>query len=261
MAPNMELLKRNYLPETLAPILKAAHIDGTISVQARQSLEESLWLLDLADRNSFIKGVVGWVDLRNERVGEQLERFVDHPKFRGVRHVVHDEPDDQFMLLPDFCRGIGRLRSLNLTYDLLLFPKHLPVACELIKLFPNQPFVIDHISKPPIREQFFEPWASNIRGIAAFENVYCKVSGMVTEADWNRWEPGDFIPYLDLIFECFGTKRTMVGSDWPVCTLAGTYENVMQIPAEYLQRFSQDEQEDVWYKNAVRFYGLETATD
>lgn len=257
MGPGMDTLKRDDLPPDLAPLLRSTGIDGTVSVQARQCLAESFWLLELADQYPFITGVVGWVDLHSPSVEEQLTKLATHRKFRGVRHVVHDEPDDQFMMRADFIRGIGKLVKFRLTFDLLLYPRHLPVAWELVKRFPDQPFVVDHIAKPLIKEHKLAPWDSHIRGLAAFENVYCKISGMVTEADWNRWKPADFTPYLDIIFESFGTKRIMVGSDWPVCTLAASYEEVMQIPTDYIQQLSSDERADIWSGNAKRFYGIQ----
>ncbi len=254
IGPGMEGLKRDYLPADLAPLLASAGIDGTVAVQARQTLEESRWLLDLADQHDFIHGVVGWVDLCSSRLAEQLERFAPHPKFCGVRHIVHDELDDQFMMRDDFRQGIGLLKHYGLTYDLLLFPRHLPVAARLVEEFPDQLFVLDHISKPPIKEHKLDPWRADLRNLAASENVFCKVSGMVTEADWKVWKPADFEPYLDEVFECFGAARIMIGSDWPVCTLAASYSSVIQLPNAYLQRLSADEQADVWWNNAERFY-------
>jgi L-fuconolactonase len=256
MLPGMEILKKDHLPDDLLPLLGAVGFDGTVAVQARQTLEETRWLLELADQYSFIKGVVGWVDLRSPRLQEQLERFSPHPKLRGVRHVVHDEPDDRFMLREDFVRGIGMLADFGLTYDLLLFAKHLPVACELVGMFPEQPFVLDHISKPLIKDGVLEPWATDLRRLAAFPNVTCKASGMVTEADWQAWKPEDFAPYLDVVFEAFGTQRVMIGSDWPVCTVAGTYPQVMQVALDYVAQLSETEQADVLGNNASRFYGL-----
>jgi L-fuconolactonase len=252
----MESLRRDYLPSDLAPLLTAEGIEGTVAVQARQTVEESRWLLELANRNPFIKGVVGWVDLCDPKVDRQLARLSRRPKFRGVRHLVQDEPDDRFLMRKVFVDGIGRLAEFGLTYDLLLFPRHLPVACELVRLFPEQPFVLDHIAKPPIKEHTLEPWATDIRRLASFPNVSCKISGMVTEADWKGWKPSDFRPYLDVVFECFGTKRLMVGSDWPVCTLAASYSQVMQIAAEYIASLSPDEQAAVWGGNAKAFYRL-----
>jgi len=256
MGPGMDSLRRDFLPPDLAPLLQSGGVDGTVSVQARQCLEETSFLLELADQYPLIKGVVGWVELCSPSVEEQIAKFATHPKLRGVRHIVHDEPDDQFMMRPDFIRGIGKLAKFNFTYDLLLYPRHVPVAVELVKLFPDQPFVVDHIAKPFIKDHKIAPWDRDIRALAAFENVYCKVSGMVTEADWKDWTPADFPPYLDVIFESFGTKRIMVGSDWPVCTLAANYQDVLQIPTDYLKKLSSDEQAAVWGENAKRFYGL-----
>jgi L-fuconolactonase len=256
MGPGMETLKRDHLPPDLLPLLRSAGFDGAIAVQARQVLEETRWLLDLADRYSFIQGVVGWVDLRSPQLHQQLESFAAHPKLRGVRHVVHDEPDDQFMLREDFVRGISMLSEFYLTYDLLLFPKHLPAACELVKQFPDQRFVLDHIAKPLIKDGILEPWATDLRKLAAFPNVLAKASGMVTEANWSTWKPGDFTPYLDVVFELFGVERVMIGSDWPVCTVAATYGQVMSIVADFIRQFSLDEQEQILGENARRFYGL-----
>jgi L-fuconolactonase len=256
MGPGKEKLRRDHLPEDLAPLLKSAGVDGTVAVQARQTVEESYWLLELAASHPFIFGVVGWVDLRCPRVDEDLEKLSRHPKFRSVRHVVQDEPDDQFLLREDVQRGIGRLAKFGLKYDLLLYPRQLPAAVKLVERFHDQPFILDHISKPLIKEKKIEPWATDIRRLAAMPNVACKVSGMVTEADWKNWKPADFTPYLDIVFECFGTKRLMVGSDWPVCTLAGDYPSVMKIAGDYISKLSRDEQEAVWGGNARRWYGV-----
>ena len=256
MGASMEALKCDRLPNHLAGLLKEARIDGTISVQARQCLEETEWLLKLADENAFIKGVVGWVDLRSEQAEEQLGRFAGHRKLCGVRHVVQDEPDDRFMMRDDFVRGISKLRQYNLAYDLLVFPKHIRVACELVAKFPEQIFVLDHIGKPCIRDGEVEPWASDIRRLACFENVSCKISGMVTEADRHSWKSEDFKPYMDIVLEAFGADRIMLGSDWPVCTLAGEYEQVMRICAEYVEQLSGDEQAAIWAGNVNRIYGV-----
>ncbi|MHC4623443.1 MAG: amidohydrolase family protein [Planctomycetota bacterium] len=256
MGPGMESLKQDRLPADLAGLLKKTGIDGTVAVQARQCLEETEFLLRLADENHFIKGVVGWFDLRSPQLEVQLESFCYHPKLRGVRHVVHDEPDDNFMLGDDFVHGISRLRKYNLTYDLLLFAKHLPVACELVAKFPEQTFILDHISKPLIKDKKTEPWAGDIRRLASFKNVSCKISGMVTEAHWHNWKPEDFTPYMDIVLEAFGTERLMVGSDWPVCTVAAEYEQVISIAADYLTRLSPDEQAAIWAENPKRIYGI-----
>ena len=257
IGPDMAVLKQDRLPEDLAPLLAASGIDGTVAVQARQSLAETQWLLDLADQHSWIKGVVGWVDLRCPDLPAQLERFSAHPRFRGVRHVVQDEPDDRFMLGDDFQRGIGQLAEFGLTYDLLIFPRHLPAACELVGHFPDQPFVLDHIAKPLIRDRVLEPWATGLRRLAAFPNVWCKVSGLVTEADWHSWQLADFHPYLDVVLEAFGPERIMFGSDWPVCTLAGSYGQVSGIVAGYIGQLSTSEQAAVLGRTAQHFYRLE----
>jgi len=256
IGPVMEILRKDYLPGDLAPLLEEAGIGGTVAVQARQTLEETEWLLKLADHHPFISGVVGWVNLRGPDLRGQLERFCAHSRFCGVRHVVQDEPDDRFMLRQDFIRGLGVLAEFDLAYDLLMFPRHLPVACQLVEQFPDQRFVVDHIAKPPIKNGGLQPWAANLRRLAAFPNVFCKVSGMVTEADWHQWQSADFEPYLEVVFEAFGPARIMFGSDWPVCTLAGSYGEVADILSHYAQRLSQQEQADVWGGTATRFYGL-----
>lgn len=257
ISPDMAVLRRDHLPVDLSPLLEEAGIAGTVAVQARQTLEETRWLLKLADQDSLIKGVVGWVDLCSPALCQQLERFVLHPRFRGVRHVLQDEPDDQFMLREDFLRGLSRLAGHHLRYDLLIFPRHLPLACQLVEKFPDQPFVLDHIAKPFIKDGGLSPWDEDIRRLAGYPNVWCKVSGMVTEADWREWRPLDFRPYLDVVFEAFGPQRIMFGSDWPVCTLAGTYADVAGILSDYTQGLSVDEQALVWGITARNFYGLE----
>ncbi|RME83824.1 MAG: amidohydrolase [Caldilineae bacterium] len=255
--PTWTQLKQDRLPEHLAPLLYEARLDGTVAVQARQTLQETAWLLQLADEYAFIKGVVGWVDLCSPDVDAQLRRFAGHPKFKGVRHVVQDEPDDDFMLRSDFQRGLSLLAEYGLTYDILIFPRHLPVAVQLVERFPEQPFVLDHLAKPFIRDGLLEPWAGYIRQLARHPNVYCKVSGMVTEADWHGWQPQDFGPYLDVVFDAFGCDRLMFGSDWPVCTLAATYGQVRDVVADYASSLSAQEQAALWGETALRFYGLE----
>lgn len=256
MTDEMGALKRDFLPRDLQPLLEPAGIGGTVAVQARQNLEETRWLLDLYDRHDFIKGVVGWVDLRSPGVKDELDRFAAHPGLKGVRHVVHDEPDDRFMLAPEFLRGLGFLAEHGLTYDLLLFPRHLRVAVELVKRFPAQNFVLDHIAKPDIKGQRFGSWREGLEALAAFPRVRCKLSGLVTEADWQGWKQEHFIPALDAVFEAFGPERLMVGSDWPVCTLAGSYERVMGIVTSYLKGHPEEVREKVLGENARSFYGL-----
>ncbi len=257
ISPQLPLLRRDYLPEQLAPLLKAHGLEGTVVVQAQHSLRETQWLLELAERNPFIRGVVGWLDLRSPGLDGQLERFSANRRFKGVRHILQDEADVNFMLGREFQRGIGRLRQFGLTYDLVIAPRHLPAARELVASFPEQPFVLDHIAKPLIKDGVRSPWDAEIRKLASFPNVFCKVSGMVTEADWAKWKPADFTPYLDVVWEAFGTKRLMFGSDWPVCLLAGDYAGVRGLAAGYVGSLSKSEQQAFWGGVAARFYSLE----
>jgi L-fuconolactonase len=254
MTAAMGSLKRDFLPDDLAPLLRQTGVNATIAVQARQNVQETEWLLGLADQHPFISGVVGWVDLRSPQVPEQLEQYARHPKLVGVRHVVHDEPDDKFMLQPDFLRGLSYLANLNLTYDLLLFPRHLPIAVDVVQRFPRQRFVLDHIAKPALRERRLEPWRTDLRALAAYPNVYCKISGLVTEADWFYWRAEDFYPYLDEVFKCFGEDRLMFGSDWPVCTVSGGYSAVVGLVQDYIRGRSPDAQAKIFGGNAAAFY-------
>ena len=256
MDEGMAVLKRDHLPDDLTAAQSELGFDGSIAVQARQTLEESRWLLELADTHPCIQGVVGWVDLRSDAVEEQLTQFAAHPRFVGVRHVVQDEPDDQFMLRPNFMRGISKLRDFGLTYDLLIFPKHLSAAIELVGKFPEQAFVLDHIAKPPIKEGTLKPWVGPIRELATHQNVHCKISGMVTEADWSNWRPEDFQPYLETALAAFGPERLMVGSDWPVCRLAGEYTPVMNLAINFMEQNSPDNLGNFLGGNALAFYGV-----
>jgi L-fuconolactonase len=257
MDDSMNILKRDYLPEELKNELDKAGVTGTVVVQARQILDETRWLLELSDRSPFIMGVVGWVDLQSPDLFAQLDRFTAHPRLVGVRHVIHDEQDDDFMLRPAFLKGIEILQEYDLTYDLLLFPKHLERAFELVSMFPDQKFVLDHISKPFIKSGILQPWKDDIEALAAHPNVWCKISGMVTEANHKEWRYGDFVPYMGVVTEAFGTDRIMLGSDWPVCRLAGEYTNVLDIPKRFFADLPAGEKEKVFSANAVEFYGLD----
>ena len=256
MDDRMAVLKRDYLPTDLKPLLTETKFDGTVAVQARQNLEETRWLLELADHYDFIKGVVGWVDLCSPDLHTQLKTFCKHPKLAGVRHVIHDEPDDDFMLRPDFRRGIAQLCEFNLAYDLLLLPKHLPIAVKLVEEFPEQPFVLDHLGKPDIRARQISPWQENVTVLAQFPNVLCKLSGMVTETVWNGWRSGEFNQYLDVALAAFGPERVMIGSDWPVCNLSGDYATTMKIVTDYVQKFTPTVREKILGANCARFYGI-----
>ena len=253
---DMAVLKRDRLPDDLLILIGSAGIGGTVAVQARQTVAETSWLLELADQHAFIKGVVGWVDLCSAELRSQLSRLSAHPKFRGVRHVVQDEPDDRFLLREDFLRGLGMLAEFGLTFDILIFPRHLARACDLVARFPEQRFVLDHIAKPRIKDGLITQWAVDVRRLAAFPNVFCKVSGMVTEADWQQWQQDDFRPYLEVVLEAFGAQRTMFGSDWPVCMLAGTYADVIEVVSPFVGQLPHADQVAFWGETAQRFYGL-----
>lgn len=249
-------IRRDFLPVDLEQELRARNLDGCVAVQARQSLEESRWLLELAEGASMIRGVVGWVDLCSPHLAEELNPLAQQPKFVGVRQVVQDEPDDGFMLRQDFQSGIAMLRRFGLTYDLLIFPRQLPAAIALAERFPEQPFVLDHLAKPRIKDGALSPWREQIRRLAKLPNVSCKVSGMVTEADWQNWRADDFKPYLEVAFEAFGPDRLMFGSDWPVCLLAGSYEKVFEVVENYVSRLGADTEAKFFGENAAKFYGL-----
>jgi L-fuconolactonase len=247
-------IRRDFLPDDLLPLLSQCGIEGCIAVEARQSLEETRWLLDLAKQHPFIKGVVGWVDLRSPNIAADLRQFAENPKLVGVRHVVQDEPDDRFMLRPEFMRGIAALAQFDLTYDILVKPRQLPAAIELVKSFPKQAFVIDHLAKPFIRQGTLSPWSEQILEIARSLNVFCKVSGIVTEADWALWKPSDFDPYLDVVFDAFGPDRLMFGSDWPVCLLSAPYDRVFGLVEDRLARMKASQSQQILGENCERFY-------
>jgi len=253
---SMSEIRRDFLPEHLQPELSRNGFDRSVVVQTRQTLEETRWLLELADRSEAIAGVVGWVDLGSPEVHAQLAAFRNHAKLVGIRHIVQAEPDDRFLLRPDFCRGIAALEQFDLAYDILIYPRHLPVAAEFVERFPRQRFVLDHLAKPLIKSSEIKSWAHRIRRLAAFPNVFSKLSGLVTEADWRGWKPSEIAPYLDVAFECFGANRLMIGSDWPVCLVAADYKRVMDVVKNYLDRQSPEVCEAVLGGNAQRFWRL-----
>jgi L-fuconolactonase len=256
---SLSSLRRDFLPRDVEPELAAGHLDACIAVQARQTLEETRWLLQLAEEAPFVAGVVGWVDLRAADVRDRLTELARNPKLVGVRHVVQAEPDDRFLLRPDFLRGIAALGELGLTYDLLVYPRHLPVATELVRRFPDQRFVVDHLAKPAIRAQVVEPWASRLRELARSPNAFCKLSGMVTEADWTAWKPEHFRPYLEFALETFGPERLLFGSDWPVCTVAASYVEAVSLVADFLERYPRQVREQVLGESARRIWRLPRA--
>lgn len=253
MAP----LRRDFLPSDLNQAQAGTGLDGSIVVQARQSVDEARWLLQLAQKSPRIRGVVGWVDLRSPRLSNDLKELCQDPKFVGVRHVLQDEPDDRFMLGAEFVRGIGQLQEFGLAYDLLIFPRQLEAAIELVKKFPQQHFVLDHLAKPFIKDRLISPWKEQIHRLAGAPNVWCKVSGMVTEAHWSQWKPKDFKPFLDVVFEAFAPDRLMFGSDWPVCLLAGSYAQVVQLVRDYIQSMPAQAQAGIFGRNAAAFYGVD----
>lgn len=252
----MSFLKRDFMPENLDEDRKANNIDATIAVQADQSEEETLFLLQLAQRNSSVAAVVGWVDLCSPHAAKRLKHFSQFDKLRGFRHIAQDEPDDRFLVRPDFLRGIASLHEFGFTYDILIYPEQLSAAVELVAHFPEQKFVIDHIAKPEIKAHSRAGWAALMQNLAAKPNVYCKLSGLVTEADWKNWKKEDFRPYLDVAFGAFGPKRLMFGSDWPVCLLAANYQQVVEIIEDYAQDFAADIKDRIFGGNAAEFYQL-----
>lgn len=253
---SMGVLRRDFLPSDLRTEIQAAGIDGVISVQARQTTEETAWLLGMAEEQEFIRGVVGWVPLVSPDVTAHLERFAAAPKLRGVRHVLQDEPDDRYMLREDFNAGIRALEPFGLVYDILIFERHLPQTIEFVDRHPAQTFVLDHIAKPRIKEGALEPWRTNLRELAKRENVFCKVSGMATEADQETWSDDDLLPYFDTVWEAFGADRVMFGSDWPVCLLASGYHRWVDTVTRWASRLSTAERERLFGDNAARAYSL-----
>lgn len=252
----MTRLRRDYLPEDLREELNRNAIDASIAVQADQSEAETGFLLDLARAYPFIAGVVGWVDLLARDLDARLEAYSRFEKLRGFRHIAQSEPDDRFLAREDVLRGIGALHPYGFTYDILIYPRQLPAALELMARLPDQLFVIDHLAKPEVRTKEIACWAKLMREIASNPRAYCKVSGLITEANWESWRADDFRPYLDVVFEAFGTGRLLFGSDWPVCLLAGTYRQVRELVADYMKGLADSEQEKVFGTNAERFYSL-----
>ncbi len=252
----MSVIREDFLPSDLKKVYAENGMDGCVAVQADQTLAETDFLLELAKENDFIKGVVGWADLRSEEVDTVLEKYYSEKKLKGWRHVVQDEKDHNFLIRPDFLRGISYLEKYDYAYDILIFPHQLGATLEFVKNYPHQKFVIDHIAKPYIKDGFYEGWAVLMKEIAKQENVYCKLSGMITEADYNSWQPRQITPYMDLVLHSFGTKRLMYGSDWPVCLVAGNYGQVKSLVIDFISNLSTDEQEAIMGLNAIAFYNL-----
>jgi L-fuconolactonase len=253
---SMAALQRDFLPAHVKPEMDRAGIDACIAVQARQSIQETRWLLELAEAHPFVVGVVGWVDLQADDVGAQIEQFGRYTRLVGLRHIVQSEPDDRFLLKPAFRRGISLVGELDLAYDILIYPKHLAVAAEFVNDFSGQRFVIDHLAKPGIRTSKMRDWEQGLRRLAECPQVFCKLSGLVTEADWRHWTPAQLRPYLDVAFDCFGPERLIAGSDWPVCTVAAEYVRTMAIVEDYLAGRPENERDAVLGGNAQRFWRL-----
>jgi len=253
---DMSVIRRDFLPFDLAKVYQENSIDGCVAVQADQTQEETGFLIDLASINNFIKGIVGWVDLRAENIENVLEKYSTDKIVKGFRHVVQGEVDHNFLLRPNFSRGISLLEKHNFTYDILVFPHQLGSVLEFVKKFPHQKFVIDHIAKPYIKDGYFEGWATMMTAIGKHENVSCKMSGMVTEADFNIWTPEQIHPYMDTVLEAFGSKRILFGSDWPVCLVAGNYSKIKKLTTDFISQLSQIEQNSIMGNNAIEFYNL-----
>ena len=252
----MSVIRKDFLPQHFQPILKENGFDGCVLVQVDQSEKETKFLLGLADKNDFIKGVAGWIDLQSENIEERLAYYKPFKKLKGFRHILQGEKDRAYMLKPEFIRGINVLQQFDYTYDILIFPDQLQYTIKFLQSFPEQKFVIDHLAKPYIKDKKIDGWKEDIQQAAQYKNVYCKISGMVTEAAWQNWKEKDFIPYIDVVVNAFGTDRIMFGSDWPVCLLAAEYNEVVNIVKNYFSSFTQNEQDKCFGQNAIKFYNL-----
>ncbi|MBP6686997.1 MAG: amidohydrolase family protein [Lacibacter sp.] len=252
---HMQVIRRDFLPGDLAVVINEHKLQGTIAVQADQTEAETDWLLQLATKNDFIQGVVGWVDLRSGNIEERLQHYQQFNKLKGFRHVLQGE-EPSFMLQKGFLNGISKLQQFNFTYDILIFPQHLAAALELVQQFPEQKFVIDHVAKPYIKDGKIDEWKTGMEKLAQHQNIYCKISGMVTEADWKNWTADQLKPYLDVVVNSFGIDRIMYGSDWPVCLVASSYKRWLQTVKDYFASCSEEEQEKVFSCNAINFYNL-----
>jgi L-fuconolactonase len=256
MSPELGVLNQDYLAAALDPALKRCGVDKTVLVQASNSVEETRWLLSLSDQYPFIAGVVGWVDLMSDDVGRQLHEFVTYPNFKGVRHLVESEPADDWLIQPQVVRGLHVLAAKGVSYDLLVHTRHLKYARRVAEQCPELRLVIDHVAKPPIARGEISEWASEFKQIADCPNVSCKLSGLVTEADWHNWGSRDLRPFVDKALEYFGSKRLMFGSDWPVCLLAGTYDQVLDSMQSLLAELNDEERNRIFRRNATDFYRL-----
>jgi L-fuconolactonase len=254
--PQHKPISRTYLPQDLEPLMKAAGVDASVFVQTQHNLDENRWALQLAEKNKFIAGVVGWVDLASEQCEEQLQELLSLPKFVGIRHITQGEPDENFIVRPEVIRGLKVLQEHQVPFDLLFYTRHLKHAATLAEMLPELPMVIDHLSKPKIRDGIVSGWRDDMKRASQYPNMFCKLSGMVTEADWQRWKPADLKPYIETALECFGPERCMFGSDWPVCELAAPYGIVLDALKEVLGPLSDAEYDSIFAQTAINFYGL-----
>ncbi|NEW83034.1 MAG: amidohydrolase family protein [Mariniphaga sp.] len=253
---SMNVIRQDFLPENLKITIQEAGVDGVISVQARQSVEETDWLIGMAHQSDFIKGIVGWLPLIQDDMEVYLERYTGETILKGLRHVIQGEPDPEFILRKDFNRGISLLMKYSLVYDILIVERQLPNTIRFVDQHPNQVFVLDHIAKPLIGKKELSPWKENIMELAKRENVNCKISGMVTEADYQKWTPSQLLPYFEVILEAFGPDRLLFGSDWPVCLVATSYKNWIELVRKSISQLSESEQAKILGGNAIRLYQL-----
>jgi len=256
MGDGMQALRRNFLIDDLRVVTADAGVTGTVVVESERTIAETEWLSSVAASDGLVCGVVGWAPLTRADVGSQLERIASLPKMKGMRHPIHDEPDDHFVLRPDFNRGIAALKEFSLSYDILIYEKHLPQTIQFVDRHPNQVFILDHVAKPRIRDRALTPWSKNIRALARRQNVYCKISGMVTEANWHTWSEEELSPYLETVLEAFTPNRLMFGSDWPVLLLASSYQKWVNTARRALAQLSVVEQERIFSGTALEAYGL-----
>ena len=256
MTGELAVLRRDFLPEHLKPEISAVGIDGVVAVQGRSTLQETDWLLDFADEYDFIAGVVGWASLVSPTVREELDRFASRPKLKGLRHIVQEEPDDNYILREDFNAGVGLLREFDLVYDILISERRLPQTLRFVDRHLHQVFVVDHIAKPRIKDGIISPWQENIADLARRPNIYCKLSGVTHEADHKTWNEDGIRPYMDVVLEAFGPERLMFASDWPVCLLACRYERWFEVVGNFISRLSKSEQERIWGGTACEAYKL-----
>ena len=252
----MTILRQDYLPDQFSPVLKQNGFDGSVTVQAEQAEIENVFLLENAKNNDFVKGIVGWIDFQAKNVDDKLSYYTQFEKIKGFRHILQGEAQRDLMLKTEFLRGIRAMQEYNYTYDILIYPDQLKFTKEFVAQFPRQKFVVDHLAKPYIKSKKIKEWKKDITEVAEHQNVFCKISGFVTEADLKNWKKEDFIPYFDVVVNSFGIDRIMFGSDWPVCLLGGSFEEISGLVKEYVSSFTQNEQDKFFGDNAIKFYNL-----